>query len=137
MRIFRSGKMFNRKDRRKGVDQKGIFDIGRAKGYRDFILTDPANPFIPGTDVPRLQPVHLGGRSVGVSDDEINRVVAGLQNWHATRTAQRAAAGKKTPPHCDVGAADKRVKANVGMSRTTAPPKPVCRARGDPGGLSG
>ena len=114
MRVIRIGKMFNRKGR------KGIFDISRAKVHRDFVLTDPANPFIPGTDIPRLRLVHLGGKSVGVSEDEINRVVAALQTWHATKAAQRAAAGKKTPPHRDVEAADKRAKANVGMSRTNA-----------------
>src|SRR6478672_3006725 len=120
MGIVRIGKMFNRRNQKKGLDQKGIFDVSRAKGYRDFNLTDPANPFITGTDVPRLRPIHLGGKSVGVSDDEINRVVAGLQTWHATRTAQRAAAGKKTPLPRDVEAADMHAKANVGMSRTNA-----------------
>jgi hypothetical protein len=100
MRIHRIGAMFNRKDR------KGIFDISRAKGYRDFVLSDPADPFISGTEVPRLRLVHLGGKSVGVTDDEINRVVAGLQSWHTIRTAQRAAAGKRTQPHREVEAAD-------------------------------
>jgi hypothetical protein len=131
MRIFRISAMFNRKGR------KGIFDIGHAKGYADFILTDPADPFITGTDVPRLQPMHLGAKSVGVTEDEIQRVVLALQHFYASKAAQRVGSDKKTPPHRDVGTADKRAKANVGMSRTTAPPKPVCRARGDPGGLSG
>ena len=112
--MIRIGKMFNRRD------QKGVLRHLPRQGLPRFILTDPANPFIPGTDIPRLRPVHLGGKSVGVSEDEINRVVAALQNWHATKAAQRAAAGKKTPPHRDVEAADKRAKANVGMSRTNA-----------------
>ena len=130
MRIFRIGAVFNRKGR------KGIFDIGHAKGYRDFILTDPADPFITGTDVPRLQPMHLGAKSVGVTEDEIQRVVLALQDFYASKAAQRVNSDKKTPPHRDVGTADKRAKPNVGMSRTTPPPKPACRARGDPGGLS-
>jgi hypothetical protein len=98
MRIVRVGKLFNRKNKNKGIDEKGIFDIGRARGYRDYLLTDPADPFIPGTDVPRLRLIHLGGKSVGVSDDEINRVVAGLQDWYQTKRARAAAAGKKKNP---------------------------------------
>jgi hypothetical protein len=94
MRVTRIGKMFNHKG------QKGVFDISRAKGYRDYVLRDPDDPNIPNTDVPRLRLVHLGGRSVGVSEDEIQRVVTGLEEWHASKVAQRA--GKKTnPPHRD------------------------------------
>ena len=115
MRIFRISAVFNRKGR------KGIFDIGHAKGYSDFILTDPANPFITGTDVPRLQPMHLGAKSVGVTEDEIQRVVLALQHFYASKAAQRVSSDKKkTPPHHDVGAADKRAKRNVGTSRTNA-----------------
>jgi hypothetical protein len=131
MRIFRIGALFNRNGR------KGIFDFGHSKGYDGFILTDPADPFIPGTDILRLRPIHLGAKSVGVSEEEIQRVVLALQHFYASKAAQRVNSDKKTPPHRDVEAADKRAKENVGMSRTTPPPKPVCRARGDAGGPSG
>ena len=70
MRVTRVGKMFNHKDK-EGVLQKGVFAISRSKGYRDYVLTDPANPNIPGTNIPRLRLVHLGGKSVGVDEDEI------------------------------------------------------------------
>ena len=93
MRVTRIGKMFNSKGR------KGVFDVGRSKFYADFVLTDPADPFIPGTDIPRLRLVHLGGKSVGVDDDDTSRVIAALQDFHATRAARRAAfAGKKKNP---------------------------------------
>jgi hypothetical protein len=97
MRVTRIGKMFNSKGR------KGVFDVGRSKFYADFVLTDPADPFIPGTDIPRLRLVHLGGKSVGVDDDDTSRVIAGLQDWYQTRRAQRAAAAgkKKNPPDRD------------------------------------
>jgi hypothetical protein len=95
MRVTRVGKMFNSKG------QQGVFDIGRSKFYRDFVFTDPANPNIPDTDIPRLRLVHLGGKSVGVDDDEINRVIEGLKKHHACRAEQRASAGKeKNPPQC-------------------------------------
>jgi hypothetical protein len=67
-------------------------------------LTDPADPNIPNTDIPRLRLIYLGGKSVGVSDDEINRVVLALQDFYASKAAQRVSAGKKkkNPPHHDV-----------------------------------
>jgi hypothetical protein len=99
MRVTRVGKMFNHKNK-EGVRQKGVFDVSRSKGYRDYILTDPADPNIPGTDVLRLRPIHLGGKSVGVSEDEIQRVVLALQEIYASKAAQRASTGKKkSPPH--------------------------------------
>ena len=83
--LTRIGKMFNHKG------QKGVFDIGRSKFYRDFVLTNPANdPNIPGTDIPRLRLVYLGGKSVGVDDDDTSRVVRALQNFYASKAAQRA-----------------------------------------------
>jgi hypothetical protein len=90
MRVTRIGRVFNHKG------QKGILDISRSKGYRDYVLTDPANPNIPGTDIARLQLVHLGGKSAGVSDDEINRVILALQELYAAKAAQRAK--RKNPP---------------------------------------
>jgi len=32
MHVFRVGALFNRRNKTKGIDQKGIFDISRAKG---------------------------------------------------------------------------------------------------------
>ena len=94
MGVTRIGRMFNHKDR-EGVRQKGIFDIRRSKFYRDFVLTDPADPNIPNTDIPRLRLVYLGGKSVAVDDDDIGRVVQALKDVHASRAAQRASTDKK------------------------------------------
>jgi hypothetical protein len=98
MRVTRIGKMFNHKDK-EGILQKGVLPVSRSKGYAHYILTDPSDPLIPGTDVLRLRPIHLGGKSVGVSEDEIQRVVLALQEFYARRAAQRASTGKKKPPH--------------------------------------
>jgi hypothetical protein len=99
MRVTRIGKMFNHKDK-EGVLQKGVFPVSRSKGYADYVLTDPANPNITGTGIRRLRLVHLGGRSVGVSEDEIQRVITGLEDWYASKVAQRISTGKKkSPPH--------------------------------------
>jgi hypothetical protein len=107
MHIVRIGKVFNRKNTAKGIDQKGIFDIARAKGYRDFLLRDPADPNIPGTNILRLRPVHLGGKSVGISSDEIQRVVLALQDLYAKKAADRASAGKKNNPPQALGQAER------------------------------
>ena len=96
MGVTRIGKMHNHKDRN-GVPQKGIFDISRSKFYNDFVLTDPAKPNIPNTDIPRLQPVHLGGKSVAIDDDDTARVVQALKNVHASKATERADK-KKNPP---------------------------------------
>ena len=101
MHVFRVGALFNRRNKTKGIDQKGIFDISRAKGYRDYVLTDPDNPLIPGTNVERLRLVHLGPKAAGVSDDEIRRVVAGLEDWYATKAAAQRATGR--PENFDRG----------------------------------
>ena len=92
MRVTRVGKMFNCKG------QKGVFDISRSKFYHDFVLTDPADPNIPGTDISRLRLVYLGGKSVGVDDDDTSRVVMALQDFYARKAAQRAGTGKKKSP---------------------------------------
>jgi hypothetical protein len=99
MRVTRVGKMFNHKDR-KGVPQKGVFDISKSKFYNEFVLTDPADPNIPGTDIPRLRLVYLGGKSVAVDDDDASRVVQALQDFYASKAAQRASTDKKkkNPP---------------------------------------
>ena len=97
MGVTRIGKMFNHKDEN-GVLQKGVFDISRSKFYKEFVLTDPADPNIPGTDIPRLRLVYLGGKSVAVDDGDTSRVVQGLQEFYASKAAQRASPGKKKGP---------------------------------------
>ena len=87
MRVTRVGKMFNHKG------QRGVFDISRSKFYRDLVLTNPADPNIPNTDIPRLRLVYLGGKSVGVDDDDISRVVLALQDFYARKAARKSPAG--------------------------------------------
>jgi hypothetical protein len=96
MRVTRIGKMFNHKDQ-DGVPQPGVFPVSRAKGYRDFVLTDPSNPCIPGTDIPRLRLTYLGPKSVGVDDEEKHRVIEALKELHAAKIEERIGK-KKNPP---------------------------------------
>jgi hypothetical protein len=99
MGVTRVGKMHNHKDRN-GEPQKGVFDVSRSKFYNDFVLTDPAKPNIPNTNIPRLRPVHLGGKSVAIDDNDTARVVEALKDFHASKAEQRASTDKKkkNPP---------------------------------------
>ena len=53
-----------------------------------YLLDYPKDPFIPGTDVPRLSLVYLGPKTPATTDDEVNRVIADLQRWAAERDHQ-------------------------------------------------
>ena len=105
MRVTRVGKMFNK------AGQKGVLDISRSKFYRDFVLTNQADPNIPNTDIPRLRLVYLGGKSVGVDDDDTSRVVLALQDFYASKAARRVSADKTTNPPYRASAESARVAA--------------------------
>ena len=45
-----------------------------------------------------IGPQDDGPKAAGVSDDEIRRVVTGLEDWYATKAAAQRATGKKNPP---------------------------------------
>ena len=136
MGIVRIGKMFNRRDQKKGLDQKGIFDIRRAKGYRDFILTDPANPFISGTDVPRLRPMHLGANPLASAKMKFS-----ASSWRCRifTPAKPLSVSVPTRRPRHTATSGRSTSARSPMSECLAPTptaKPVSRARGDAGGLS-
>jgi predicted DNA-binding transcriptional regulator AlpA len=40
-----------------------------------YVLHDPADPNVPGTDIPRLRPVRLGPRNHGFVDGEVDSLV--------------------------------------------------------------
>ena len=94
--VTRISKMFNHRDR-DGVPQPGVFPVSRSKGYRDYVLTDPDDPYIPNTDIPRLQLTYLGPKARGVDDGERDRVIEALKELHATKIKGRIGK-KKNPP---------------------------------------
>jgi hypothetical protein len=85
-----------RKDGKSRVKKRkprvGLLAVGKTKLHEDYLLHDPNHPLIPGTDVPRLSLVYLGPKTPVTTDDEVNRVIAGLQRWAAER-ARRAGQG--------------------------------------------
>jgi predicted DNA-binding transcriptional regulator AlpA len=47
----------------------------RTKFREHYKFNNPADPFVPGTDIPRLRPIPLGVRDVGYLDDEIDELI--------------------------------------------------------------
>jgi hypothetical protein len=77
-----------------------LLGVGKTKLRKDFILHNPADPFIPHTGgVRRLQTVPLGSQALGVTDVELNRVVDALRRRQGARKrkADNAATGVEAP----------------------------------------
>src|SRR5262249_46301585 len=55
--------------------RKGVFDIGKSNFYKNFVLNNPADRFIPGTNIERLPVIPLGKWAVGASEEEVKRIV--------------------------------------------------------------
>jgi hypothetical protein len=82
------------KPAKKRKPRVGLLAVGKPTLHEDYLLHDPNDPLIPGTDVQRLSVVYLGPKTPATTDDEVNRVIAGLQRWAGSRD-RRAGAGKK------------------------------------------
>jgi predicted DNA-binding transcriptional regulator AlpA len=48
---------------------------GKTKFRGDYRLNDPAEPYVPGTTIPRLRPIHLGPRNIGFLEHEIDELI--------------------------------------------------------------
>jgi hypothetical protein len=55
--------------------------VGATKFWEDFVYQPGGEEFIPGTTIPRLRLVRLGGRAVGGFQDEVQRIVEALRVW--------------------------------------------------------
>jgi hypothetical protein len=73
--ITRISHLYNTKDR------PGRLGISRSTFHDNFVLKSEDDPFIPGTDVPRLRLLHLATNAAAAFDDEIDAVVEGLKRW--------------------------------------------------------
>jgi hypothetical protein len=52
----------------------GRLPVSKSKFYDDFVLHDPADPFIPGTQIKRTRPVKLAGNAAGFVEGEIDAI---------------------------------------------------------------
>jgi hypothetical protein len=54
--------------------------VRHTKFYKDYVLQAGGDEFIPGTNIPRLRLVPLGGRAVGVFQDELDALLEALRD---------------------------------------------------------
>jgi hypothetical protein len=77
LKIFRLPELWNRKDR------LGLWRAGKTKICADYLLRDPAEPFVPGTDVRRAEITYLGPRLPVVAEAEVERLPRELGEFYA------------------------------------------------------
>jgi hypothetical protein len=72
--------------------------VGKTLLEKNFILHDPADPWVPGTNnsVPRLRKVPLGERAVGFFDDEVDIVFEAIKALRDAKLGERASARTKS-----------------------------------------
>jgi hypothetical protein len=66
--------------REKGAcDKLGRTSFCQRTKFRDqYRLTDPADPYVPGTEIRRIRAVPLGPRNIGFLEHEIDLLIDGL-----------------------------------------------------------
>ena len=79
----------DREAKRPGVFRPGLFGVAKSAFYCNYVLKDESDPFIPGTDVPRLKLLHLAETSSAAFNDEIERVQEGLRRWRDRKFAEK------------------------------------------------
>jgi len=65
--------------------------VGNTVFHEKFVYRE-GEEFVLGTNVPRLQPVPLGLRSVGYFSDEIDALIEGMRRWRDANPRRRASA---------------------------------------------
>jgi predicted DNA-binding transcriptional regulator AlpA len=50
----------------------------KTKFEQDYVLHDPNDPHVPGTEIPRLKPIPLGPRNVGFLESDLDALVEAL-----------------------------------------------------------
>ena len=76
----------------------GRLGCGKTKFGEDYEFHDPADPFVPNTEIPRLKPLHLGPRNVGFVDSEIDVLIGALAKLRNARPQAAPSAQKKRKP---------------------------------------
>jgi predicted DNA-binding transcriptional regulator AlpA len=61
---------------------------GHTKFHEAYVLHDPAVPFVPGTQIPRLRPVPIGVRNIGFLDHEIDTLIDAIAALRDTAPAR-------------------------------------------------
>ena len=82
--FYRLPELWSRKN------EPGLWPVGKTKANEDFLLRDPADPFVPGTDVRRAKITSLGPKTQVITAEEAERLPRELAEFYATRNASSA-----------------------------------------------
>jgi hypothetical protein len=71
---------------------------GKTKFDEDYEFHDPADPYVPGTEIPRLKPIPLGPRNKGFLEHEADALIDALAKagGHLESKAKNAKAARNT-----------------------------------------
>jgi hypothetical protein len=83
--ITRINLLYNKRNSR----HPGRLGISRSTFHDNFVLHSAADPFIPGTDVPRLKLLHLAPNAAAAFNDDIDALEEGLRRWRDKSFAER------------------------------------------------
>jgi hypothetical protein len=78
--------------------------VGATKFDADYVWHSESDPYVPGTNIPRLRPVQLGERAKGFFDDEVAALVEAL------RLLRDASPPKMRPPKTVVARRQKKAR---------------------------
>jgi hypothetical protein len=81
-------------ENRPGVFRPGLLAVAKSAFYENFVLKDATDPYVPGTDVPRLKLLHLAANATAVFNDELAALVEGLKRWRDSTPAPTKVVGK-------------------------------------------
>jgi hypothetical protein len=59
--------------------REGALPFGRSYIYENILFRSESDPYVPGTKVPRLKPLHLSATAAAVFDDELESLIEALR----------------------------------------------------------
>jgi len=84
-------------------ERAGRLGISRSTFHDNFVLHSAADPFIPGTDVPRLKLLHLAPNAAAAFNNDIDALEEGLRRWRDKSFAERKAKSHNQPKATSTG----------------------------------
>jgi hypothetical protein len=95
--------------------------VGKSKFWEDYVLRDPADPYVPNTNrVLRLKPAKLGPNFTLIFDDEADQMIEGLRHERdaGLLSERRRAQPSTEPPKRPRGRPRKMPAANEAAARS-------------------
>jgi predicted DNA-binding transcriptional regulator AlpA len=72
---------------------------GRSTFRENYRLNDPNDPYVPGTQIKRTKPLHLGPRNVAFEEADLDRLIDALveAGGHSKTAAKKRKAARAAP----------------------------------------